>query len=85
MQFKENTLEYFKTNKILNIPPKNNRNILRTTITPFITPDSNILNISAKTGEFIHDINEIDTSFTLYALEEDGPAISRPCLLFVQP
>ena len=71
MQFKENTLEYFKTNKILNIPPKNNRNILRTTITPFITPDSNILNISAKTGEFIHDINEIDTSFTLYALEED--------------
>jgi hypothetical protein len=71
MQFQENTLQYFKQHKILNIPPKNNRNILIDKIKPFISPESNILNVSAKTGEFIHQLNEIDTSFNLFALEEN--------------
>jgi len=71
MQFQENTLQYFKQHEMLNIPPKNNRNILINKIKPFISPESNILNVSAKTGEFIHDINEIDTSFNLFAIEEN--------------
>ena len=65
MQFQENTLQYFKQHEMLNIPPKNNRNILINKIKPFISPESNILNVSAKTGEFIHDITDSSNIFSV--------------------
>ena len=69
-QFSQNTLEYFKNNTD-NIPPKNNRTILFDIIKPFLKKDIDILEPSAKTGEFIIDLNEFDISFNIVSNEED--------------
>ena len=69
-QFSKNTLAYFKNNTD-NIPPKNNRTILFNIIKPFLQKNIDILEPSAKTGEFILDLNEFDISFNIISNEDD--------------
>jgi len=69
-QFSKNTIDYLKNNNDF-IPPKNSRNLLFDNIKPFIKPDSDILEPCAKTGEFVHQLFEIDISFNLTVLEEN--------------
>lgn len=69
-QFSKQTIEYFKNN-IDNIPPKNNRSILFDVVKPYLKNNFDILEPSAKTGEFILDLNEFDISFNITSLEEN--------------
>ena len=69
-QFSKNTIDYLKNNNDF-IPPKNSRNILFDNIKSFIKPNSEILEPCAKTGEFVHQLLEIDISFNLTVLEEN--------------
>ena len=69
-QFSKNTIDYLKNNNDF-IPPKNSRNILFDNIKSFIKPNSDILEPCAKTGEFVHQLLEIDISFNLTILEEN--------------
>lgn len=68
-QFRTQSIAYLKHN-IINIQPKNNRDILIQNISPFIKNNSSILIPSAKTGEFIYDIKENNTSLDIHACEE---------------
>ena len=67
-QFSSTTIQYFKDN-IDNIPPKNNRSKLFDFIKPYLKNNIDILEPSAKTGEFIHDLNNFDISFNITSLE----------------
>ena len=70
-QFSSAAIQYFKDN-IDNIPPKNNRSMLIDYIKPFFKKDLDILEPSAKTGEFIHDLNKFDISFNITSLEQNN-------------
>jgi hypothetical protein len=70
-QFSSAAIQYFKDN-IDNIPPKNNRSMLIDYIKPFLKKDLDILEPSAKTGEFIHDLNKFDISFNITSLEQNN-------------
>ena len=69
-QFSSATIQYFKDN-IDNIPPKNSRSKLFDFIKPFLKNKIDILEPSAKTGEFIHDLNKFDMSFNITSLEHN--------------
>jgi adenine-specific DNA-methyltransferase len=69
-QFSNLTIDYFKNN-IDNIPPKNNRTKLFDIIKPFIKNNIYILEPSAKTGEFINDLNNFDLSLNIVSNEEN--------------
>lgn len=69
-QFRNHSISYLKNN-IINIQPKNNRDVLIQHISPFLTNDSSIFIPSAKTGEFIYDLKEKDTSLDIHACEEN--------------
>ena len=69
-QFRRHSLDYLKNNNI-NIQPKNNRNILLDHIKPHLSRNFDVFIPSAKTGEFIHDLKEIDTPLNINACEEN--------------
>ena len=69
-QFRQHSIDYFKNNHI-NIQPKNNRNVLIEHIKPHLSKDIEIFIPSAKTGEFIHDLKDIDISFNITACEKN--------------
>lgn len=69
-QFRNNSIAYLKNN-VINIQPKNNRDILIQNISPFLKNNSSVFIPSAKTGEFIHDLKEKDTSLDIHACEEN--------------
>lgn len=69
-QFRQPSIDYLKNNNI-NIQPKNNRRFIIDHIKPHLSNDFDVFVPSAKTGEFIHDLKELDTSLNITACEEN--------------
>ena len=69
-QFRQTSLDYLK-NHTINIQPKKNRKVLIDNLKPHLSDGLDILIPSAKTGEFIHDLNDLQISLDITACEND--------------
>ena len=69
-QFKQTSIDYLK-NHTINIQPKKNRSILIEHIKSHISNNFDVFIPSAQTGEFIHDLKELDTTLNINACEEN--------------
>lgn len=69
-QFRQSSLDYLK-NHTINIQPKNNRNILIENIKPHLKDNFDVFVPSAKTGEIIYDLKNIDLNLNINACEDD--------------
>ena len=70
-QFRENTSQFIKNNFDTFFTPKYIRDILLSNIKESLSSKKNILIPGAGTGEYIHDILEIDVSHNIYAVENN--------------
>ena len=69
-QFRQSSYDYLK-NHTINIQPKNNRNVLIDNLKPHLFDGQDILIPSAKTGEFIYDLKDLELSLDITACEND--------------
>ena len=71
-QFRQNTYQFIKENKIDTFfTPKYQRDILFSFIKDELSSTKNIIIPGAGTGEYIHDILEMDVSHNIFAIENN--------------